>query len=350
MNNTYDGIEVFNKESAFSMAHSRIAVVIPCYKVTQHILQVIKNIGPQVERIYVVDDCCPDGSGDLVQRDNLDLRVIVVRNKVNLGVGGATMHGYSHAIRDNMDIIVKMDGDDQMDFRMLPRLVRPIAEGRADYVKGNRFYDLSRIGQMPPMRLFGNSVLSFMAKISTGYWGVFDPANGYTAISAKIAAHLPFAKISQRYFFETDILFRLNTLRAVVADMPMHAVYGNETSNLNIGKILPEFLAKHARNLLKRIFYNYFLRDVSLASIELLLGTLMLMFGVIFGAYHWFQALIHITPTALGIIMISALSILVGLQLLLAFLAYDIANVPRNPIANDLPPPAHDDNHVKVQL
>lgn len=333
-----------NQISTATHAH-RIAVVIPCYRVVRHILGVINDIGPEVERIYVVDDCCPDGSGSFVESKSRDPRVRVLRNEVNQGVGGAVMHGYREAVAEGIDVIVKMDGDGQMDARMLTRLVRPIIDGRADYTKGNRFYDLARIGRMPPLRLFGNSVLSFMAKFSTGYWGIFDPANGYTAIASRVAAHLPLDKVSRRYFFETDILFRLNTLRAVVMDMPMHAIYGDETSHIRISRILPEFLAKHARNFVKRIFYNYFLRDMSLASLELLLGGGLLIFGVGFGVYNWVLALHEGTPTALGIIMFAALPILVGLQLLLAFLAYDIASVPRKAIAQDLPDPTSNDIH-----
>lgn len=321
----------------FEGRQPRIAVVIPSFKVTRHILVVIASIGLEVERIYVVDDCCPDKSGDLVEKEKKDPRVVVLRNAVNEGVGGAVMHGYRQALADNMDVVVKIDGDGQMDAKLLPRLIRPILEGKADYTKGNRFYDLDRIGSMPPMRVFGNAVVSFMAKFSTGYWGIFDPANGYTAIATPVVAHLPMEKISRRYFFETDMLFRLNTLRAVVEDIPMHAIYGDETSNLKISKVLPEFLAKHARNFGKRIFYNYFLRDMSVASLELLFGLMLLVFGIGFGSYQWIVALMTGISTALGIIMFAALPILIGLQLLLAFLAYDIAGVPRRAIASDLP-------------
>lgn len=194
---------------------SAIAVVIPCYKVTAHILDVVARIGAEVSKIYVIDDKCPDHSGQFVLRECRDPRVVVVFNEVNLGVGGAVMAGYRRAIADGADVIVKIDGDGQMEPAMLMRFATPIIKGQADYTKGNRFYDLSRILQMPRIRLFGNAALSFMAKLSTGYWGLFDPTNGYTAISARIAAHLPLEKISKRYFFETDILFRLNTLREV---------------------------------------------------------------------------------------------------------------------------------------
>ena len=109
---------------------------------------------------------------------------------------------------------------------------------------------------MPAIRLFGNAVLSFMTKISSGYWDLFDPTNGYTAIHVDVAKRLPFDKISKRYFFETDILFRLNTLRAVVQDVPMDASYGDEVSNLKISKIVGEFIIKHCRNFTKRIVDN----------------------------------------------------------------------------------------------
>lgn len=203
--------------------------------------------------------------------------------------------------------------------------------GEVDYTKGNRFYDLEEIRAMPRVRLFGNAVLSLMSKLSTGYWDLFDPTNGYTAIHADVARHLPFAKISKRYFFETDMLFRLNTLRAVVVDVPMSAKYGEEVSNLKISKIIGEFLFKHVRNLFKRIFYNYYLRDMSLASLELPLGLLLLMFGTGFGGYNWYESAHLNVVTPAGTVMLAALPILMGMQLVLAFLGNDIGSVPRRP-------------------
>lgn len=306
-----------------------IAVVIPCYKVTRHIMGVIASIGPEVSLIIVVDDACPDGSGALVERCNADSRVTVVRHEKNGGVGAAVLTGYQQAIALGADIIVKLDGDGQMDASMLPRFVFPIQAGVADYTKGNRFYDLRHISRMPAIRLFGNAVLSFMAKASTGYWDLFDPTNGYTAIDARVAALLPHEKISKRYFFETDMLFRLGTFRAVVTDIPMDAKYEDEVSNLRIGKVLGEFFAKHIRNFAKRIFYNYFLRDVSIASVELVAGLGLLAFGTAFGLVHWWQSLAAGAATPVGTVMIPTMCVLVGFQLLLAFLAFDIASVPR---------------------
>ena len=310
-------------------ASPRIAVVIPSYRVKAHLLEVISGIPALVERIYVVDDACPEGSGEMVKAQCGDLRVRVYRNKVNLGVGGAVMVGYRLALEDGMDIVVKMDGDGQMDPAALPELVGPIVRGEADYTKGNRFYDLTEIGRMPRTRILGNAALSFMTKISSGYWDLFDPTNGYTALHCRIVPKLPVEKISKRYFFESDMLFRLNIIRAVVVDVPMDARYGAEVSNLSIYKVLFDFSYKHARNTFKRIFYNYFLRDLSLASLELLVGTSFLVTGFAMGVTFWAKSSQTGIFTSAGSVMLVALQLIVGIQLILGFLAFDIASVPR---------------------
>lgn len=313
-----------------------IAVVIPSYKVTRHIQGVLAAIGPEVDAVYCVDDACPDGSGDFIESNVTDPRVRVLRNPQNQGVGGAMMTGYRRAVADGALVIVKIDGDGQMDPTLLPAFVRPILDGEADYAKGNRFWDLSQIRRMPALRRIGNLGLSFMAKASTGYWDIFDPTNGYTAIHARVAANLPFDSISRRYFFETDMLFRLNTIRAVVIDVPMDARYGDETSGLKASGVFFEFLFKHLRNLGKRIVYNYFLRDLSLASLELLAAVTLLVFGAAFGGWHWLQSVRSATGTPLGTVMIATVSVVSGLQFLLAFLGYDIASIPRKPLARVL--------------
>lgn len=308
---------------------ARIAVVVPCYRVRDHVLGVIEGLPADIFRIYVVDDACPEGSGDWVQSQCHDSRVQVIRNPTNLGVGGAVMVGYRQAITDGADIIVKMDGDGQMDAAGLPKLVGPILRREADYTKGNRFYDLAQISRMPRTRIVGNAALSFMTKISSGYWDIFDPTNGYTAIHARVAEKLPLDKISQRYFFETDVLFRLNIIRAAVMDVPMNAKYGAETSNLKISNVVFDFSYKHMRNTAKRIFYNYFLRDLSLASLELVLGGLFLCLGVTLGLGFWKASASSGVVASAGSVTLVALLIIVGIQLVLGFLAYDIASVPR---------------------
>lgn len=310
----------------------KIAVVIPCYKVVAHVLDVIARIGPEVHAIYAVDDCCPDGSGQHIQTHCKDDRVKVIRNATNLGVGGATMAGYRAAIRDGCAIIVKIDGDGQMSPELIPQFIGPILDGLADYTKGNRFYDLTHISRMPTIRLIGNAVLSFMSKFSSGYWDIFDPTNGYTAIHARVASHLPFEKISNRYFFESDMLFRLNIMRCVVMDIPMDAQYGDEVSNLRVKAIMGEFLGKHLRNFGKRVIYSYFLRDLSPASLHLVTGAMLTMFGSIYGIGSWLSSARSGVVTAPGTVMLAALPVILGLQFLLAFVAHDTQSTPRQPM------------------
>ncbi len=309
-----------------------VVIVIPCYRVTNHVLEVIAKVGAEVSIIFTVDDCCPDGSGDFIKQNCTDNRVVVLHNPKNLGVGGAVLTGYRAAIEAGADVIVKIDGDGQMDPNLIPAFIAPILSGEADYTKGNRFFDIEGIRAMPKSRLFGNAALSFMTKLSSGYWNLFDPTNGYTAIHADVARHLPFEKISRRYFFETDVLFRLNTLRAVVVDVPMDAQYGDEVSSLKITKIPSEFFFKHVRNFSKRIFYNYYLRDMSIASIELPLGVLLFILGGVFGIFQWINSSQEGVITPAGTVMLSAMPIIIGLQFILAFLAYDIASIPRRPL------------------
>jgi glycosyltransferase involved in cell wall biosynthesis len=308
----------------------KLSVIIPCYRVKKHIADVISRIGPEVVRVYAVDDCCPEQSGDFILQNVTDPRVVVLRNSVNLGVGGAMKNGYRQALLDGMDIMVKIDGDGQMDPSLIPMFSTPIQDGEADYAKGNRFYDLTHISQMPFIRIFGNSALSFMTKLSTGYWNVFDVNNGFVAIHANVLSHINLDKVSDRYFFESDMLYQIGLLRGKVVDIPMDALYADEESNLKIKKIFFEFLFKHVRNLSGRIFYNYFLRDFSIASIELFIGTLFLTFGTIFGAVAWFRAVTTFVPTPVGTIMLSVLSLILGIQFIISFINYDISNLPNN--------------------
>lgn len=319
----------------------KIAVVIPCYKVRAHVLGVIEAIGPDISRIYAIDDACPENSGDLIEEECKDPRLTVIRHEANQGVGGAVMTGYRAAASDGADIIVKLDGDGQMDPALLQTIARPVIEGRADYAKGNRFYSLWYVRQMPRARLWGNAGLSFLTKLSSGYWSVFDPTNGYTAIHRAAIERLEFANISKRYFFETDMLINLGNARAVVADVPMQAIYGDEVSSLHAGRELVSFFGKHMKELSKRILYTYFMRDFSLVSAELFIGLTMLLFGTAFGGWHWYLSVATGVAASTGTIMIAVLPIILGFQLLLNFLAYDMANEPKRPLQPARPMPGY---------
>lgn len=308
---------------------AKIAVVIPAYKVSNHIIEVVSEIGKDVDAIYVVDDACPEGSGKLVSSKIKDKRVRVITHSENQGVGGAVISGYRAALKDGADVIVKLDGDGQMDPALIKDLVFPIVEGRADYTKGNRFDSITGLRQMPGIRIFGNGALSLMTKISTGYWNVTDPTNGFTAIHREVLSGIDLEMLSKRFFFESDLLFRLSLSRAVVWDIPMESRYGTEKSNLKISRALFEFTFKHGVNFHKRLFYNYYLREMSAASIELPLGVLMSWWGFLFGIAKYVESLESGTPATAGTVMLSAVPLILGIQLILAFVSYDIASVPK---------------------
>lgn len=322
-----------------------IAVVIPSYRVRRHILSVLDRIGPQVAHIFVIDDACPEGSGAHVLEHCQDPRVVVLVHQQNQGVGGAVITGYQCAVATGADVVVKLDGDGQMDPDLISQFVTPILEGRADYVKGNRFFNIEDVRAMPLARLIGNAALSFMTKLSSGYWNIFDPTNGYTAISCAVLRHLPLRKIARRYFFESDMLFRLGTIQAQVLDLPMTAIYADEQSGLRIAKIFLQFFYGNITNFFKRVFYSYFLRGFSIASLELLTGLSFVLFGAVVGIDGWTMSILTGQTASTGTVMLASLPIILGTQLLLSFLAFDIAATPNRAISSLLP-----DRHMTSEI
>lgn len=310
----------------------RIAVVIPCYRVAAKVLRVIECIGPEVGWIIAVDDACPEHSADVIEKGCRDPRVTVLRHENNQGVGGAVMTGYAFALALNAEAVVKLDGDGQMDPALIPALCAPLLRGRADYVKGNRFYRVSDVSGMPTVRLLGNAGLSFLTKLSSGYWHLFDPTNGFTAIHRTLLGELDFARIAKRYFFESDLLYHLNQLRAAVAEMPMPAKYGDEQSSLRPMRVIGLFLRGNLRNFIRRLLYSYFLRGFSAASVELLIGLPLLIFGVLFGACRWWLSATQGLPATAGTVMVAALPLILGVQFMLSWLNFDVAAEPRHPI------------------
>ena len=312
-------------------ADLKIAVVIPCYRVKDHILEVIEGIGKEVSKIYVVDDACPDGSGKFVQKNSKDKRLSFIFHEENQGVGGAVISGYKAAYADGSDVVVKIDGDGQMDPSLISAIAKPVVEGSADYSKGDRFDSLENLFGMPKVRIFGNAVLSLWAKFSTGYWSMTDPTNGFTAIHRRALEAMNLDKIRRSYFFESDILFRLNIANCVVADVPMAAVYGSEKSNMSILKVMFEFPWRHTVNLWKRIFYRYYLREWNVGSFELPLGVFLVVFGAWFGLSSFLNASAAGVATTAGQVTGSAVALILGVQLLLSFLSYDVQSEPRIP-------------------
>jgi len=314
-----------------------VAVVVPCYGVRASILRVLEGIGPDVASIWVVDDACPEGSGAHVDTACGDPRVRVLRHEVNRGVGGATVTGFRAALAAGADVVVKLDGDGQMDPSAIPALVDPILRGRADYVKGNRFWDLDTVRAMPLGRKAGNAVVSLLAKAASGYWNLMDATNGFVAVDARVLSILPLDKLDRRWFFENDLLFRLGTVQAVVTEMPMTAVYAGAPSHLSEMRAALQFPGKFAGRFLKRIGYAYFLRSFTAVTVELVVGATLLGFGGAFGTAHWWRSIARDVPATTGTVMLAALPVILGFQLLLAALNQDIANVPTEPLQRKLP-------------
>ena len=313
----------------------KIGIVIPSFRVKDKILNVLEEIDEDINNIYVVDDKCPENSGKYVEENCRDPRVKVLYNPINLGVGGAVKTGYKRALEDQCDIIVKVDGDGQMSPKLIKGLISPILMAEADYVKGNRFYNIEDVKTMPGIRLFGNSVLSLINKMVNGYWNIVDPTNGFTAIHRQALGFLPLEKINNRYFFESDMLFRLATIRAVVRDFPMKAVYADEKSSLKIQKIIFEFPFRYFISFHKRIFYLYILRDFNAGTIQLFLGIIFTLFGFIFGAVNWYYSVKQGLPATSGTVMLASLPLILGVQFLISSLNFDLQNVPERPILKD---------------
>jgi dolichol-phosphate mannosyltransferase len=308
-----------------------VCVVIPAYRAADTIEKVVGGIPSWVDAIYVVDDASLDETGRRV-RAVTDPRVRLLVHDENRGVGGAMVTGYRHALREGMDICIKMDADDQMDAAYLPALIEPLVSGRADYAKGNRFHDADALRQMPFVRKVGNAGLSFLIKAASGQWHVFDPTNGYTAIHRTALGALDLDRLHPRYFFESSMLILLKRIGAVVEDVPMPARYGPSPSHLSVGRTVAEFPWLLAREGLRRILWQYFVADFNAVSLFLVCGLPLVGYGTCFGLYHWIDSYRRNVLTPTGTVMLAVLPLILGFQLLLQALVLDVQNAPRRPL------------------
>jgi dolichol-phosphate mannosyltransferase len=307
-----------------------ISIVIPCYNVGRHIEDVIKNIPQDITWIIAVNDCSKDDTETLIldlKKDNG--KIIYIKHDVNKGVGGALITGYKKSLELNSDITIKMDGDGQMDASNIPELIKPLREGNADFTKGNRFRDFKALRKMPMSRRIGNLGLSFMIKAASGYWNIFDPTNGYTAIGNETLKNINLDKLHKRYFFESSMLIELYHANAVVHDIPMKARYGDEVSGLSRSKTLFEFPPKLLKAFVKRILLKYFLYDFNIASVYILFGSPLFVFGMVYGFINYVEYASGNLPAPTGTVVIPTLLIILGFQLLLSSVSYDLTNYPK---------------------
>lgn len=305
-----------------------VVAVIPCYKSFIQAPLVVKESLKYVDKVICVDDNCPQGTSDEIRRKINNKDLIIVKHKTNKGVGGAVKTGIRLALDMDANIIVKIDSDGQMSPELIPELIRPICEDKAQIAKGNRFKDTSVILKMPKIRFLGNFFLSFLTKLSTGYWELFDPTNGFIAIKGDIVRSINIDKLDNRYFFETDLLFRSSLNDFLIKEISMDAKYGDENSDLKPLAEISNFFFKHLIIFFKRIFYHYFLLDFNPGSISLIISILFSILGLFIGGVNHINNFSKGLETPLGIQVLFMTLMIISMQFLINFLYYDVTQKP----------------------
>ncbi|MBO8240528.1 glycosyltransferase family 2 protein [Prochlorococcus marinus XMU1412] len=302
--------------------------IIPCYKTPDKAPLIASKCLNYVNKVICVDDCCPFNTGDKIESEIENKNIYVIRHQKNLGVGGALKTGIIHALKIKADIIVKIDSDGQMPPELIPNLINPIKEKNFYFSKGNRFRDSNIVKKMPALRLVGNVFLSFLTKLSTGYWELFDPTNGFIAFRSDIIKNIDLRKIDNRYFFETDLLFRCSINEILIHEIPMNAIYGEEVSNMYPIFEIPNFFFKHILIFIKRIFYHYFLYDFNPGSISFIISFLFGMAAIMLAGISYFYALLNTLETPSGIQTLFLAFLLISSNFGINFIYYDASQRP----------------------
>jgi glycosyltransferase involved in cell wall biosynthesis len=264
---------------------SSIAVVVPCYKEETQIRGVIETMPSFVDRIIIVDDRSPDGTADVVRecmRTHPNVELLI--HEENRGVGAGIATGYKRALDLGMDVAVVMAGDGQMPPNELADIVRPVTSGQADYSKANRLVVQDAWATIPRARFLGNSMLSLLTKIASGYYQVADSQTGYTAITAAMLRRLDLDAMYPRYGYPNDMLVRLNVLRARVVDVASVPVYDvGEQSGIKIRRVLFTMSWLLLKRFVWRLWKLYVVRDFHPLILFYVLGIAMLAFGTLGG-------------------------------------------------------------------
>ena len=304
----------------------RIAAVVPAYAEERHIAGVITSMPDIVDIIVVVDDASPDGTF-AAATSVADPRCEVIRHEQNQGVGGAIMTAHRRALELGADIDVVFAGDGQMDPTFLPELLDPLVSGDYGFTKANRFYSRHSFDGMPKLRVVGNIGLSFLNKMASGYWNLFDPQNGYTAITRESLERLDFERIAKRYEFENDLLMNLNILNVRAKDVPIPAVYRNETSTIKLRTFLPSIMRLLVKGFTRRVVLKYVIGTFSPIALFLVSGLMLTLFSFLMGLWVLYETIGPNTAST-GTVLLCVAPGLVGFQLLLAALQLDIAASP----------------------
>lgn len=306
-----------------------VAAVVPAYKEEKMIGQVIETMPDYVDHVVIVDDCSPDGTSEAVRAVH-DPRVTLIRHETNQGVGGAIITAHRAAMELGADVNVVMAGDAQMDPDYLPSLLDKVTAEGYGFAKANRFYSPESFDGMPGYRIFGNIALSFLTKLASGYWNLFDPQNGYTAIRTDVLKRVPLDRVAKRYSFENDLLIHLNILQVPAVDVPIPAVYGDEVSSIKLRKVVPELVNRLTVGFWSRIWYRYVLWSFSPIALLLFMGLAFFGFGIAVSIWMIFQIAASVVATA-ATVMLAALPLMIGTQMLISALQLDIQATPAAP-------------------
>lgn len=315
----------------------KVAAIIPAFQAEEGIREVLEEFHDLVDLVIVVDDGSTDQTQKIVEEFASD-RVVLVQHQRNLGVGAAMKTGFRKVFETDCEIAVKVDADGQMKADDLPQLLRPILDNQADIAKGNRWGDRKALLAMPAIRRVGNLALSFLTRMASGQWEVFDPNNGYIAWRVEWLRSIDLEQIPDGFTFEAGMLVQAGLTRALVKDIHAAAVYGSMKSHLRIRRAFFQFPFYLFIASIRRIWNQYFLLDFNAVSLLLLAGFLLGGFGAVFGGYHWWISFQNGVPATAGTVVIAALPILLGFNCLLQALIIDVTNRPRRKFSKDLKP------------
>ncbi len=291
-----------------------ISVVVPAYNEELLIEQTLESIPDYIDKIYAVDDGSYDDTYNIIKKTSIkDNRIIPLKHEINKGVGAAIITGYKKSVDDNVDVAVVMAGDYQMDQTQIPKLIEPIIEGNADYTKGNRLTNNTDMKGMSIFRRFGNELLSILTKISSGYYDIMDPQNGYAAISRQALTTIELDEIYPKYGYCNDILVKLNVFDLRVKDVPIPARYGSEKSKIKYGRYIMNVSWLLFGNFLYRLKMKYIYQDLSLIPFLFIFGALLMPLGMFSMFYNNFT--LFSNAFSLPIIILSILFVLIALML-----------------------------------
>ncbi|MCK4364589.1 MAG: glycosyltransferase family 2 protein [Thermoplasmatales archaeon] len=303
---------------------NKIAVIIPAYNEEKLISKTITTIPDFVDQIIVVDDNSNDNTFKLVRslQKKYSKKVFLIKHDKNLGVGGAIKTGYKKSLELKMDITVVMAGDAQMDPNEVNKLLDPIIEKKADYTKGNRLTHKDKM-KMPKSRAFGNGMLTFLTKISSGYWNIIDPQNGYTAISKNALESIDIDGVYSGYGYPNDLLIKLNLARLKVADVEMPPIYGTEKSGIKVGRYSLRLTGLLIKGFFKRIWREYGGVNFHPLFLFYLIGLILFPLGLIFGVFVLYYR-ITTGDYSTGTVILTALFLIMGLQSLIFAMLFDM--------------------------